>query len=38
MSAGALDAPTGMRLSHHVRVDHKGDYYEIADGVPQRGN
>lgn len=35
---GALDAPTGLSLSHHVRVDDKGDYYEIADGVPQRGN
>ena len=38
VSAGALDAPTGLRLSCHARVDFKGDYYAIADGVPQRGN
>ncbi|WP_136653234.1 GFA family protein [Paracoccus aeridis] len=36
VSGGALDAPTGLRLSCHARVDFKGDYYAIADGVPQR--
>lgn len=36
VSGGALDAPTGLRLSSHARVDFKGDYYAIADGVPQR--
>jgi len=33
---GALDAPTGLRLEKHIFVADKGDYYDIADGVPQR--
>ena len=33
-----IDAPTGLRLERHIWVGDKGDYYEIADGVPQRGN
>lgn len=32
---GALDAPTGLRLGAHVWVGEKGDYYDIADGLPQ---
>ncbi len=32
---GALDAPTGARLEHHIFVADKGDYYDIADGLPQ---
>ena len=32
---GALDAPTGLRLEKHIFVGDKGDYYDIADGVPQ---
>lgn len=33
---GALDAPTGLRLEKHIFTADKGDYYEIADGLPQR--
>ena len=32
---GALDEPTGIRLESHIFVADKGDYYEIADGLPQ---
>ncbi|CAN5776656.1 GFA family protein [soil metagenome] len=33
--AGSLDGPTGLRLTHHIFVAEKGDYYDIADGLPQ---
>jgi hypothetical protein len=32
---GAFDAPTGTRLGVHIFVADKGDYYDIADGLPQ---
>jgi hypothetical protein len=32
---GAFDAPTGTRLAKHIFVADKGDYYGIADGLPQ---
>ncbi|WP_407494034.1 GFA family protein [Pseudooceanicola sp. MF1-13] len=32
---GALDGPTGLRLEKHIFTDDKGDYYDIADGLPQ---
>jgi hypothetical protein len=32
---GAFDAPTGTHLAIHIFVADKGDYYDIADGVPQ---
>ena len=32
---GSLEAPTGLRLGSHVWVAEKGDYYDIADGLPQ---
>ena len=35
IAMGAFDAPTGTRLEKHIFVAHKGDYYEIADGLPQ---
>lgn len=35
-SLGAIDGPTGLRLQKHIFVADKGDYYEIADDVPQR--
>ncbi|TDK46241.1 GFA family protein [Antarcticimicrobium luteum] len=35
-SLGALEAPTGLRLSKHIFTADKGDYYEISDGLPQR--
>ena len=33
--AGTLDAPSGVRLAGHIFCADKGDYYEIADGLPQ---
>ena len=36
ISMGAFDAPTGTRLARHIFVAHKGDYYEIADDLPQQ--
>ena len=33
--AGTLDVPTGLRLTQHIFVADKSDYYEINDGVPQ---
>lgn len=35
VSPGALDNPTGLRLAGHIYVADKGDYYQIADGLPQ---
>jgi hypothetical protein len=35
ISMGAFDTPTGTSLSMHIFVADKGDYYEIADGLPQ---
>lgn len=35
VAAGAVDNPTGLHLSGHVHVADKGDYYDIADGLPQ---
>lgn len=35
IALGAFDGPTGTKLSHHIFVADKGDYYEIADGLPQ---
>ena len=32
--AGTLDAPTGLILRGHIFCADKGDYYEIADGLP----
>ena len=33
--AGTLDLPTGLGLACHIFCAEKGDYYEIADGLPQ---
>ncbi|WP_163995583.1 GFA family protein [Pyxidicoccus caerfyrddinensis] len=35
IAMGAFDLPTDTRLAMHIHVADKGDYYEIADGVPQ---
>lgn len=35
IAMGAFAAPTGTRLERHIFVAEKGDYYEIADGLPQ---
>jgi len=33
--AGTLDQPTGLKMTDHIYVGDKGDYYEISDGLPQ---
>lgn len=35
VALGAFDTPTGTHLEMHIFVSQKGDYYEIADGLPQ---
>jgi len=34
-SLGSIDGPTGLQLEKHIFTADKGDYYDIADGVPQ---
>lgn len=36
VAMGAIDAPTDTTLKMHIFVADKGDYYAIADGLPQR--
>lgn len=36
IAMGSLDAPSELRLAHHIFVADKGDYYELADGLPQK--
>lgn len=33
---GAIDGLTGLPLEKHIFTADKGDYYDIADGLPQR--
>jgi hypothetical protein len=35
VAMGAFDTPTDTHLAHHIYVAEKGDYYDIADGLPQ---
>jgi hypothetical protein len=35
VEAGAIDNPTGGRLTSHVFVADKGDYYTLTDGLAQ---
>lgn len=35
VAMGAFDEPTGVALDLHIFVGSKGDYYQIADGLPQ---
>lgn len=37
ISYGAFDESTQTKLNMHIFTDDKGDYYQIADGLPQRG-
>jgi len=32
---GAFETPTDTKLAIHIFVADKGDYYDIADGLPQ---
>ena len=36
IAMGAFEQPTDTRLAIHIHVADKGDYYDIADGVPQK--
>ena len=36
IAMGAFETPTATRLAHHIFVADKGDYYDIADGLPQK--
>ena len=33
--AGTLDGPTGLAMAGHIFVADRGDWYGIADGLPQ---
>lgn len=35
IAAGCLNPPTGLRAREHIFVADKGDYCDIADGLPQ---
>ncbi|MEO8459763.1 MAG: GFA family protein [Dokdonella sp.] len=35
IAMGAFGKPTDTRLAIHIHVADKGDYYDIADGLPQ---
>ena len=35
VALGCIEPPTGLRLQRHIWVGDKGDYYDIADGLPQ---
>jgi hypothetical protein len=35
VAMGAFETPTDTRLAMHIYVADKGDYYDIADGLPQ---
>ncbi|QYZ68745.1 GFA family protein [Neotabrizicola shimadae] len=35
VAMGAFDSPTDTHQSKHIFTSEKGDYYDIADGLPQ---
>ncbi|WP_417687557.1 GFA family protein [Roseibium sp.] len=35
IAAGCVDSPTGLKVTKHIFVADKGDYYDITDGLPQ---
>lgn len=35
-SLGLIDGPTHLTLQRHIFVADKGDYYTLADGIPQQ--
>lgn len=35
IGAGCVDAPSGLKTAKHIFIDDKGDYYDVADGLPQ---
>lgn len=36
IAMGAFDTPTETKIGVHIFVANKGDYYDIADDVPQK--
>lgn len=38
VAMGAFDASTGVELGKHIFVAQKGDYYTLADGLPQNAH
>lgn len=36
VAMGAFDGPTETHLGVHIHVADKGDYYDLADAVPQK--
>ena len=38
VAMGAFDNPTHTRLAKHIFTAHKGDYYDIAEDLPQHEN
>ena len=36
LALGAVDGNSGLRVEKHIFSASTGDYYEIADGVPQQ--
>ncbi|WP_420604535.1 GFA family protein [Methylobacterium sp.] len=36
ITAGTLDKPTGLRLTEHIFVASKSDFYDITDSLPQK--
>jgi hypothetical protein len=35
VALGSIEGGTQRQLERHIFVAHKGDYYAIADGLPQ---
>jgi hypothetical protein len=35
VALGAIEGETGLNLERHIYVAEKGDYYTLADGLPQ---
>ena len=35
LAAGSLDPPTGLLATGHIHLASAGDWYRIADGLPQ---
>lgn len=38
VAMGAIDSPTGTHLAKHIFTAYQGDYYDIADGLPQEAD
>ncbi len=38
VALGAIDGPTRTRMHMHIHVAEKGDYYDLADGLPQHAH